>query len=265
MWLFTGLCWHMWLFIGLFWHMWLQIGALQSAPAACVCCFPYGPALSYYRNPPPKIPPLAAWSAAMRWLRFVGALKLQVSFAKEPYKRDCILQNTTLSRLISTLLTLKSRRYWSSWGQHFRRGVSVIDQRRSVQDMGWLRPVGSLKWQVSIAKEPSKRDLCSAYSAKETYNFKEPTIRSHPIPQTHAAFSDLSASLAAMGWLRLVGSLKLQVSFAKEPYKKELYSAKETYNFKEPTNRSNPIAPCPLLHCFLSNISKKNSPKESTP
>jgi len=28
----------------------------------------------------------------MGWLRFVGSLKLQVSFAKEPYKRDDILQ-----------------------------------------------------------------------------------------------------------------------------------------------------------------------------
>jgi len=28
----------------------------------------------------------------MRWLRLVGYLKLQVSFAKEPYKRDNILQ-----------------------------------------------------------------------------------------------------------------------------------------------------------------------------
>jgi len=30
--------------------------------------------------------------ALMGWLRSVGALKLQVSFAKEPYKRDYILQ-----------------------------------------------------------------------------------------------------------------------------------------------------------------------------
>ena len=30
--------------------------------------------------------------AAMRWLRFVGSLKFQVSFAKEPYTRDNILQ-----------------------------------------------------------------------------------------------------------------------------------------------------------------------------
>ena len=28
----------------------------------------------------------------IRWLRLVGSLKLQVSFAKEPYKRDDILQ-----------------------------------------------------------------------------------------------------------------------------------------------------------------------------
>jgi len=38
------------------------------------------------------------------------------------------------------------------------------------------------------------------YSAKETYIFKEPTSRSHPI--------------SILGWLRLVGSLKLDVSFA---------------------------------------------------
>jgi len=29
-----------------------------------------------------------------------------------------------------------------------------------------------------------------------------------------------------MGWLRLVGCLKIQVSFAKELYKRDLYSAK---------------------------------------
>jgi len=34
-----------------------------------------------------------------------------------------------------------------------------------------------------------------------------------------------------MGWLGLVGSLRLSVSFAKEPYKRDLYSAKETYKF----------------------------------
>jgi len=43
-----------------------------------------------------------------------------------------------------------------------------------------------------------------------------------------------------MGWLRLVGSFKLYVSFAEYG----LFDSalpKETYNFKEPTNRSHPI------------------------
>jgi len=32
----------------------------------------------------------------MGWLRLVGSLKLHVSFAKEPYKRDDILQKTPI-------------------------------------------------------------------------------------------------------------------------------------------------------------------------
>ena len=35
----------------------------------------------------------------MGWLRLVGSFKLQVSFAKEPYKRDDILQKTDTSSL----------------------------------------------------------------------------------------------------------------------------------------------------------------------
>ena len=45
-----------------------------------------------------------------------------------------------------------------------------------------------------------------------------------------------------MGWLRLVGSLELQVSFAKLPYKRDDILQQETYNLKEPTTRSHPIA-----------------------
>jgi len=54
---------------------------------------------------------------------------------------------------------------------------------------------------------------------------------------------------STIGCLRVVGSLKLQVSFAKELHKrddilqtlqKKRYSAKETYDFKEPTNRATP-------------------------
>ena len=82
--------------------------------------------------------------------------------------------------------------------------------------MGWLRLVGSLKLYVSLAKEPYKRDL---YSVKETYNFKEPTnpkFTIHNQWRGWAVCGDIG-----MGWLRLVGSLKLYVSLAKEPYKRD--------------------------------------------
>jgi len=36
-----------------------------------------------------------------------------------------------------------------------------------------------------------------------------------------AILVDSTSIIAAVGWLRLVGSLKIQVSFAKEPYKKD--------------------------------------------
>jgi len=43
-------------------------------------------------------------SGCMGWLRLVGSLKLQVSFAKEPYKRDDILQKRPI--ILRNLLIL---------------------------------------------------------------------------------------------------------------------------------------------------------------
>jgi len=74
-----------------------QQGA-DSAPSACDCCFPYRSALIYYRNPTLKLPPSVASAA------------------------------------LSIRLTLKMKRYWSSSGRWFRRGVSVIDERRLAQE-----------------------------------------------------------------------------------------------------------------------------------
>ena len=46
----------------------------------------------------------------MGWLRLVGSLKLQVSFAKEPYKRDYILQKRPIisGSLLVVATTYKS-------------------------------------------------------------------------------------------------------------------------------------------------------------
>ena len=51
----------------------------------------------------------------------------------------------------------------------------------------------------------------------------------------------LIVAIPSPSYTRCYVSHHPRVSFAKEPYKIDLYSAKETYNFKEPTNRSHPI------------------------
>jgi len=61
----------------------------------------------------------------MGWLQLVGSLKLQVSFAKEPYKRDDILQ---------------------------KRPVILRSPLSADSSMGWLQIVGSLELQVSFAE-----------------------------------------------------------------------------------------------------------------
>ena len=45
---------------------------------------------------------------SMGWLRLVGSLKLQVSFAKEPYKRDDILQKRPIILLILLTVAIPS-------------------------------------------------------------------------------------------------------------------------------------------------------------
>jgi len=46
----------------------------------------------YFKLKEPYISPIWDRKRPMGWLWLVGSFKLQVSFAKEPYKRNCILQ-----------------------------------------------------------------------------------------------------------------------------------------------------------------------------
>ena len=48
------------------------------------------------------------WESHMRWLPSVGSIKLQVSFAKEPYKRDAIMQKR---RIIVSILLIVATPY----------------------------------------------------------------------------------------------------------------------------------------------------------
>jgi len=68
------------------------------------------------------------------------------------------------------------------------------------------------------------------HSAKETYNFEEPTNRSHPIYRNYIlSYRRTSCKTPPM---KIIGL------FCKRALQKRPYSAKETYNFKQPTNRS---------------------------
>jgi len=51
----------------------------------------------------------------------------------------------------------------------------------------------------------------------------------------------LSLRIPTMGWLWLVGSIKIVGIFCKRALQKRRYSAKETYDLVDPTHRSHPI------------------------
>ena len=117
----------------------------------------------------------------MGWPRLVRSWKLQVSFAKETYKRDDILQKRPM--ILRSLLIVAAP-----------------------YEHGWLV---SLDVSVSCVCVMCVSCVCTHIHTTHT-----PTETTHWYPY------------ACMGWLRLVGSLKLQVSFVKEPYKRDLYSSK---------------------------------------
>ena len=91
--------------------------------------------------------------------------------------------------------------------------------------MGWLRLVGFLKWYVSFAREPYTRDdtlqqrriiLRTLLIVATPYDFSHFWMRSfsiQPIPLNRRQ-KKWDTLWIAMGWLRLVGSLRLNVSFA---------------------------------------------------
>ena len=70
--------------------------------------------------------------------------------------------------------------------------------------------------------------------AKETCNFKELINRSHPIYSRHRANRSrrIFSERILVRLLRLVGSLKLYVSFAKEPYKRDDILAKKSITLR---------------------------------
>ena len=106
----------------------------------------------------------------------ICALKLQVSFAKEHYKRDDMI-HSHMQRGSWTYATGLWVMGWLRWVGSLQLQVSFAKEHYKRDDMihshmqrgswtyatglwvmGWLRLVGSFKLQVSFAKEHYKRD-----------------------------------------------------------------------------------------------------------
>ena len=64
----------------------------------------------------------ATYKPGTRWLRLVCSLKLQVFFAKEPYKRDYILQNSPI--LLRSLLSVAT-----PYGKRVRSAAYIYDTK----------------------------------------------------------------------------------------------------------------------------------------
>jgi len=98
--------------------------------------------------------------------------------------------------------------------------------------MGWLRLVGSLKLQVSIAEYSL---FYMALLQKRPVILRSLLIAATPYDMTH-----MYGEAACSGLHKIIGL------FCKGALWKRRYSAKETSNFKETTNRSHPIGECLL-------------------
>ena len=121
----------------------------------------------------------------MGWLRFVGSLKLQVSFAEYPLFKRALLQ----------------KRYTSL------RSLQIVANPYAIV---LLLQGGEVSRLLQIIGRFCKRALKKRrYSAKESYNFKEPTNRSNPV---------CNVALAT-GWRRPIACFKLQVIFRKRATK----------------------------------------------
>jgi len=124
----------------------------------------------------------------MGCLRLVGSLKSYISFAKEPYKRDDILQKKPI--FLRSLLIVATPY------------PVFLDLAVNIQPILYrlymaLMPIIGLFGKRALQKRP--------IFFKETYSFNEPTNRSHPI--------GMFTCTTSMGWLRLVGSLKIKGLF----------------------------------------------------
>ena len=119
----------------------------------------------------------------MMWLRLIGSLKLQVSFAKQPYERDNILQKRPV----------------------ILRSLLIVAAPYDVTHTGWRTPIRCL---ITVSRFPQKSSIyLMALLWKETCNLW------HLLPLCHPV--QLYVWVGHTRWQRPIGCLQLQVIFRK--------------------------------------------------
>ena len=122
----------------------------------------------------------------MGWLRLLDSLKLQVSFPKEPYKRDDILQKRpTILRSLRIVATPYQVDILTKVVTFYIYVIQRLEQR--VATTCRLLKIIGLFCRI--------QSLLQGSFEKETYNFKESSNRSHP-PHTG---SELYLCYTALG------------------------------------------------------------------
>jgi len=137
--------------------------------------------------------------ARMGWRRKVSSLSYQVSFEKELF-------------FCWTLLQLRLHIVWS-----LQMEAIPFEIRGGRGDTGRQRCVGCLKSNISFCKRATNyRDLLQKMNCKD----KESCASSPPCAH-HVCACPTKDMQFHMGWLWSIGLIKLYVSFAKEPYKRD--------------------------------------------
>jgi len=102
----------------------------------------------------------------MGWLRLVGSLKLQVSFAKEPYKWDCILHKRPIT-LRSLLIEATPYCIWSVIQSRSPISISLVSFQRNAAKETW-RTRSSIEIWDSRNDTPNATG-CMCHSAKQSW------------------------------------------------------------------------------------------------
>jgi len=173
----------------------------------------------------------------MGWLWSVRSIKSRVSFAKETYKRDYILQKRPI--IWSIVLTVATP-YLSL--DCIRIACSECERGR--ESTGWRRPIGCL---VIAGHFPQKSPIISGSVAKNDLQLKASMGLRHPVPLSwlhtycmqwmwerdntlqHTATHCQHTAGVPLSWLH---------TYCRQWM---CNTSKETYNLIDPTKHSHPI------------------------